>query len=263
MTTLEGDHQSRKFWAERVARAGHPGWTDPVIYAYDQLERLKLIEAIVSARFSHGSCALDFGCGNGDFSRLLLRLGFKVFGYDPFIKPIVRDKNFTYADSYAVLSQLSDIDFALSITTLDHILARENAQEALTKIRGTLREGGQFYMLEYALDSSTDRDGFDLKSTYQSFRTLRDWKDLLKSTGFRMLSVQPGPHPTVNPSAGYRKYTRTFLARFRWRFPRLPLGRLWYDKLLTWRAAEILGRRPLCPAPEARSPLKLIISEAI
>jgi SAM-dependent methyltransferase len=263
LKTPESEQRAQRFWAERVARAGHPGWNDPVIYAYDQIERLKLIEAMVSASFSPGSCALDFGCGNGDFSRLLLRLGFKVFGYDPFIKPSLRDKNFTYANSYAGLSQLSDIDLALSITTLDHILARENARDALVKIRHTLREGGRLYMLEYALDSSTDRETFDLKSDYQSFRTLEDWKDLLESTGFHILSIQSGSHPTLNPSPGYRKYARTLLARFRWRFPRLPLGRAWYDRLLTWRAAEIVRRGLLPPTPEARSPLKLVISQTL
>ncbi len=206
--------------------------------------------------------ALDFGCGNGDFSRLLLRLGFKVVGYDPYVRPAISDTDFTYVSDYVALARLTTADLALSITTLDHILGIAEAREAVCKIRSSLRRGGQFCMLEYALDSEADRPTFNLRNNYQSFRLLRDWEDILGSSGFGIIKVRPAPHPLLCPSPGYLQYANSFLARVRWRFPRMPLCRIWNDPLLRWQAEKSLGHGSVS-GRNARSPLKLILSEAI
>jgi SAM-dependent methyltransferase len=251
------------FWRERLRTNGHTGWSDPVIYAFDQLERLRLVRGWLVENGIRGDWALDFGCGTGDFSKLLLSFGFKVVGYDPFVRPAIRNTRFVYADSYTALAQLVVADLALSITTLDHLLKTEEAHEALTKIRSTLRDGGLLCMLEYALDDSADRHTFNLKNDYQSFRSLGDWEYLMQTTGFRIRSVCPVPHPLVQPSAEYREYAHSFLVRLRRRFPRLPLTRQWYDKLLGWHAAKILGRTRLQTSAGVQSLLKFIICEAV
>ncbi len=88
------------FWNERLVKFGHTGWADPVIYAYDQQERLALIGAAITKLSIKRGSALDFGCGAGDFSKLLLSNGFNVCDYDPYVHPIINSASFTYADSF-------------------------------------------------------------------------------------------------------------------------------------------------------------------
>src|SRR5712691_8684489 len=88
------------FWSQRLHVHGHTGWSDPTIYAYDQLERLRLVEAAISKTQVVRGRALDFGSGTGDFSRLLLRMGFEVCSYDPFVTPRIRSPRFTHACTY-------------------------------------------------------------------------------------------------------------------------------------------------------------------
>jgi len=164
---------------------GHTGWADSIIYAYDQQERLALISQTVSKRSFGSGSALDFGCGTGDFSRLLLNKGLTVCGYDPFVKPNIRSKKFFYAEKYIdIRFHNHDADLALSVTTLDHILDENELLEGLRHIHSSLKTGGVFYILEYALDSVSDRKKGFQRSGYQAFRTVREWNNLLEQTSF-------------------------------------------------------------------------------
>jgi SAM-dependent methyltransferase len=247
------------FWSQRLRKHGHTGWADPVVYAYDQLERLKLIEAELSKRPIKGGNALDFGCGSGDFSKLLLSMGFRVCGYDPFVKPRIRSGQFTYASTYERIPFRNHAaDLALTVTTLDHILEERDLLNALGTIRDCLKESAVFYMLEYALDIAADRIKFGLKNNYQSFRTVSEWMELLALNSFRVLDVARVSHPVISPSSGYIAYSRTPLVRIRRRYPHWPLARFWYDRLLKWQAAKLVPKAPLTSEFNSDSPLKLI-----
>ena len=243
------------FWTERLRTHGHTGWADPVIYAYDQMERLRLVEQMLSKAPRQPGIALDFGCGTGDFSKLLLRLGFSVCGYDPFVRPRITSKQFLYADSLNGIS-ISDCsaDVALSVTALDHILDEPELHRALATIRRCLKCEGVFYMLEYALDPE-DAEKFPSQNDYQSFRSLRKWKELLQSHSLGLLDLTPVPHPHHSPSSGYLLYTRSVLVRTRRRFSRLPLAKC-LDPLLRWEARRLVQNRPT--PLKGTSPLKLM-----
>src|SRR5262245_20368256 len=166
-----------EFWSTRATRFGHTGWADQAVYAYDQTERLAVVKSVLPPARAPAQRALDFGCGSGDFSRLLLELGYVVYGYDPFVTADVRSINFTFTNRYEQFRRSQAIDVVLSVTTLDHILDEVEVSEALDVIATCLKRDGAFYMLEYALDSVEDRERFGLRNDYQSFRTLTEWRD--------------------------------------------------------------------------------------
>ncbi len=251
------------FWTERLRTHGHTGWADPVIYPYDQLERLALVEATISKSHVARGAALDFGCGTGDFSRLLFRLGFDVFGYDPFVRPNINSENFKYSNTYeGIPLENNTAALVVSITTLDHILKEQDLLEALGFIRRVLKKTGIFLLLEYAVDSTADRERLGLKNSYQSFRTLAEWRTLLAQTAFKINDVLSVPHPLFSPSPGYSAYMQTPIARLRKRCGRLPLARHWYDPLLWRRAAKLIEEYPPASDANVSTPLKLLVCSA-
>ena len=255
---MEKDKQSA-FWSERLRLHGHTGWSDPNIYIYDQQERLSLIEYMLGKETIKHGMALDFGCGIGDFSKLLISYGFKVCGYDPFVRPKIKTNGFNYASNYEhIANDVSSLDLAISITTLDHILDENEIQRAFAIIRKYLKPDGIFYMMEYALDSETDRDTFALRNDYMSFRTLSQWKDLLNQASFRILDVRPVSHPAFSPSAGYTTYIRHPLVRLRGCLSHTPFITFWYDSLLKRYARTLIEAFPPWIQSDTSSPLKLI-----
>lgn len=250
--------KARLFWHDQLRIRGRTGWLDPVVYAYDQLERVRRIREEISACGIKGRKALDFGCGPGDFSRLLISMGFTVCGYDPFVEPELHSRAFRYASSYnEICFRDHAANLALSITTLDHILHEADLRFALATIRHCLEYGASFFMIEYALDSADDRDRFSMKNDYQSFRTLAQWKDLLNQSCFRILETTSIPHPFISPSSGYSHYARSRTIRFVRRYPHLRAARFWRDRLLRWQAARLMPKF-VKPKHSDNSPLKLI-----
>jgi hypothetical protein len=246
------------FWTKRWHTYGHTGWADPVIYAYDQLERLALIQTAISQKPIKDGLALDFGCGTGDFSKLLLKMGFTVCGYDPFVKPDIRSSKFVYASTYEQIPFTKAADLVLVVTTLTHILREVDLRDALTVIRQRTKPGADVYALEYALDCTTDRDKYGLESGYQLFRTVSDWKQILSMNELRLLSIAPFPQPLISPSTGFLDYNGTPLVRFGRRCSRLRVLRLLYTALLRWHAAKFVRPSAIIATSEGTSPLKLI-----
>lgn len=249
----------QRFWTERQQAHGHTGWTDPVVYAYDQLERLALIRAAISNKVVKNGLALDFGCGTGDFSRLLLETGFTVCGYDPFVRPKIRSGKFIYANTYEKIPFAQQaVDVVLAVTTLTHIIEEADLLDALAVIRKFIKPKGDVFMLEYALDSSAERDKHSLRSDYQTFRTVAEWSHLLGVSALPLLSITPFPQPFISPSTGFLEYRRTPLARIGRLCSRSRTLKLFYAPLLRWHAAKYVGTKASIANPEAPSPLKLI-----
>jgi len=248
------------FWTERFETHGHTGWADWVVYSYDQMERLAMIEAALRESPIPVGRALDFGCGTGDFSRLLLKMGFHVCGYDPFVKPTIGSERFHYARSSAHIPfEDGTVDLALSVTVLDHILAIDAVRDALVTIGNQLRVDGVFYLMEYALDSPADREKYGLKNEYQSFRTLEEWTELLLSASFRVLDIVAVAHPVIRPSQGYLAYSGDPLTRLCRRILNSPIARRVCAPMLRRKATrhlERIGR--YATSGIGSSPLKLI-----
>jgi SAM-dependent methyltransferase len=247
------------YWEDRFRGLGHTGWADPVIYCYDQPERLAIVKAALLMWSVNCGEALDFGCGTGDFSKLLLRLGYKVCGYDPYVQPQISARGFAYAPSYEDISiKEHGATLVLSVTTLDHILEDDAFLHAINLISRLLHETGVFILLEYALDSAADRRRFGGGNSYQSLRTLADWVGAFDRAGLTVSKVIPAPHPVLNPTLGYLAYTRVPIVRLRRACTRVPVVRSWFNPLLKRAAEKTIRGFPPKMGSSAASPLKLI-----
>ena len=71
------------FWTQRVNTYGHTGWSDNITYMYDQSLRLNLVEKMIQKYFSDKlKFSLDYGCGSGDFTKLLASYSVETTGVD-------------------------------------------------------------------------------------------------------------------------------------------------------------------------------------
>ncbi len=253
---------SAKFWAGRLRDCGHTGWHDPIIYAYDQQERVEIVRSVVQ-RLATGlniKSALDFGCGVGDVSRMLLSMGLEVYGYDPFVVPTLRDGRFHHLSKLAeVTTAMPPVDLAVSVTVLDHILDEEELDAALGVIRD--KTNGPLIMLEYALSDQVERPAGMHRNDYQAFRTVEEWRAVLARHAFRMVEVSGVPHPLTFPSPGYRRYRRSLYSRVARLLLRLhvpPGFMLWNLQLYAARMALPIT----IPSVEFQdSPLKLMVCQ--
>lgn len=197
-------------WAERLRQIGHTGWRDPFIYAYDQPERVHLVRSFLDRKDSDSQSVLDFGCGTGDFSRMLLHSGRQVFGYDPHVSPRIGHESFELlADLEAV--RRCHVDAVISVTVLDHIIDDDTLARTVACLREALVAGGRLIMLEYALDAP-DAGRFP-PNDLQAFRTLRQWQEIMDAHGLRLTESWGAPHPIANPSPGFTCFHDHFLVR--------------------------------------------------
>jgi SAM-dependent methyltransferase len=248
------------FWTERLRVHGHTGWSDPFLYAYDQLERLALVSALLDGLPRRGQRAIDFGCGTGDFSRLLLGRGYRVCGYDPFVDPGIADPAFTHARQLEEIPfEPATVDLVLSVTVLDHLVEDRELHDALERLRGLMSPQGRLLLLEYGLDSESDRTQAMRDSRYQAFRTLPQWKEALASHSLVSEGLWGVPHPVDNPSSGFRAFQDRFLVRA---LARLRLERhapAVASRLLRREARKAVARHPVRPSTDLKSPLKLML----
>lgn len=253
---MTGPTDLSSFWRGRASRHGHTGWGDQVLYAYDQLERLQIVTTLMPkiAAGAGETVALDFGCGTGDFSRLLLGMGFEVYGYDPFVEPRLDHPKFTYVNDLDALASVPPVDVVLSVTVLDHILDPAQLDDTLARMHGLLRPGGSLLLIEYALQQPRET------SHYQAFRTLAQWHDALERSAFHMIDSGPVPHPAESPSKGFRAYRRKPIVRV---LRRLNLAHRGLPRMTLRREARrsLAAHPPSVPHPNP-SPMRFMVCAA-
>jgi 2-polyprenyl-3-methyl-5-hydroxy-6-metoxy-1,4-benzoquinol methylase len=234
---------------------GHTGWSDPVIYSYDQIERLALIEKTVGALAVDPLYALDFGCGTGEFSQMLLKKDMKVYGYDPYVKPKITESRFDYIGQHSEINRTvcEPLGLILSVTVLDHILNESELLDELKYLRTMIASTGSFLLLEYALDEDTGKP----KSSYQAFRTMNQWRNYFARSRWAIAAVIPVAHPVLAPSRGFNNFERNaFISAIR------GIAQRRYFKKLLLPVLRIRARTVFCRyglEEVVSSPLKLIL----
>lgn len=240
------------FWVERFQKLGHTGWQNPVIYAYDQRERLELISQKIAQLEKKPIVALDFGCGSGDFSQLLLKKKIQVYGYDPFTEPHINHPNFIFLSDKTKLENVeNEFDLILSVTVLDHILEDKAFEQTLKAFRQQISENGYLILIEYALDNPPD-----VKNEYQSFRTIYECCGCLSKCGWDVLSIEPVPHPLEAPSTGFLNYRKNPIVFLIEKLLRVFSMRSWIQSRLNHFATQTFLQYGV--GTVANSPLKLI-----
>jgi 2-polyprenyl-3-methyl-5-hydroxy-6-metoxy-1,4-benzoquinol methylase len=196
---------SEVFWAERVRRHGHTGWSDPATYWYDQRLRLKTIEATALVpQSTRLPSALDFGCGVGDFCRVLAPHFEAVTGYDPSVEALARARvrnpapNVRYDDRLEVALDRRH-DLILSVTVLQHIVDDAALQMLLQQLAAALAPGGRVVVMETLAAQPSD-------AGYLKRRTLAQMLALFDGAGLALVSQRGFHHPTECPTPTYLRY---------------------------------------------------------
>ncbi len=211
--------ETQLFWQEQFQKFGHTGWHDDVVYAYDQQYRLRSFENWLDANFVGCGRAFDFGCGSGDFSRVLLEKGWSVTGYDPFVTPRLEHERFIFCSELdGVKNMRASFDLVLSVTVLGHVFDDAEFQECLVNIRELLKADGFFYLVEYTVDQPMQSyarrtDAAVRGGSYQVFRPYIDWKESLHEAHFDLIEAKPMFHPVEAVIESYERYQHNLLTR--------------------------------------------------
>lgn len=178
------------FWNQRCKEDGHTGYSDRIIYNYDQKLRLKVIKKLI--KDVENKKILDVGCGVADFSIMFAKMGANVTGIDISEKAIetARENAKGFPCNFLVTSIAEmdlfpeTFDIVLSITVLQHI-SDEELSMSVRKIVNSLKINGFIYILETALDSPRNNT---IKSEYQYLYTRNEWIRIFENSGAKLYS---------------------------------------------------------------------------
>lgn len=219
------------FWEGRLHRFGHTGWSDAATYAYDQRLRLKAVEQLLHAR-AGAPCgrALDYGCGVGDFSRLLSRHAHEVLGFDVSEAIVAQAARVNSGSNIRYTSRSSDVfadggmlyDVILSITVLQHITDDVALHALLARMAARLSPGGEIIVLETVAD-------VEQAAGYIKRRTLTGLVAQFERAGLQLRAASAFYHPTEHPTPAFKRYRHRFGVRLLGRLAgwRVPGARLW------------------------------------
>lgn len=204
---MPNEHATSDFWIKRSKKHGHTGWANKKTYIFDQQCRFQMLRDYIDQSGLKPGRALDFGCGSGDFSWLLIERGWEVVAFDPFVLPQFTHPKLILTQQANDIHEFGPYDLALSITALDHCLDDGEFQNRLNDISRSMSHGGKFFFLEYAGDFQ------GAKSAYQAFRSIAAWLDALKKAGLQAREIIPYFHPKDAPVAAWEKYKKMFRVR--------------------------------------------------
>lgn len=183
--------QQAAYWNERARKYGHTGWSDNVIYAYDQQVRKLLLEYILTNLYNQPfQNALDYGCGTGDMARVLVKHCDSVTGFDiseDVLKTAIKhtsSQNIRYTSNRTeVLSTSSNYDIILTVTVLAAILDEEEFSQVLSGFSNVISSNGIFVSLE------TLTEGKPQTSVYNILRNKKEYLSALELAGFKITQL--------------------------------------------------------------------------
>jgi len=150
------NEDTREFWEQRFSFHGHNGFTDPVLYSVDQSNRLKEIDKVLeNTQHASERVAIDFGCGDGDFTELLIRHGYKVYGIEISKNALLHCKkrfrrNFypLTCDEFINYSESLQASIILSVTTLQHLVEEHDYTSVLNAFAKHAKQNATLIVLE-------------------------------------------------------------------------------------------------------------------
>jgi len=199
-----------EYWNNRARKFGHTGWSNHLIYAFDQSARLKAIEHIIAKIQIARNTALDFGTGSGDFARNLSESFKKVIAFDTAEKVLnIGGSEFGNASNidYCCEKSVMDLDIAdgeldviLSVTVLGHLMDDGNLRAHLKYFYEKLSDDGKIIALEYTPSKEL------APAEYQRFLTFNQWKMAFHSINFVLNDCYGFYSPTESPCKSYEMY---------------------------------------------------------
>ena len=248
------------YWDARATLHGHTGWSDWVIYRFDQFARLAAIRTVLDALApAYSGRAVDYGTGSGDFARMLSRRYEQVFAVDISRKvlEIARKRHarranitFLHADAERELPTEA-VDFVLTVTVLNHIMDDASLRETMERLAGALAPGGRFVALE-----GCDQGGTPRRSTYQRNHTHGEWKAMFECCGLVLEDSFGFYHPMADRCRTFDRYSRSFAVRL---LRRMGPSRVTARALGAVAMLHLLGRRDYFWRAKPTDALRLMI----
>jgi SAM-dependent methyltransferase len=193
---------TKEFWNKRFKFYGHTGWSDELIYKYDQSIRVRKISSLL--RNVKLKTALDLGCGTGDFTKLLSSLGGKISVIGVDISDVTiesnRNKNKNEGVFFTAKGLLdyditpNEFDIIICITVLQHITVKSELIQLLKSIRRGLTEGGSFIFLENVYNEDEIKSDSYINKSFSK----KDWIDVCKESELSVESIQSYPQLGIN-----------------------------------------------------------------
>lgn len=179
---------NKEYWENRAKEKGHTGWSDPIIYSYDQKIRLNTVEYILRLLSIRGGSALDYGCGTGDFSILLSKYFDEVKATDlsdNVLKIALQVNNRTNIEYLSLRNDnifLNKYNLILSVTVLQHILDDSDLLKLLKNFRDSIKFNGAIVLLE-----SFANDNQENINNYIRNRSEKHFCNLVKYSGLKVI----------------------------------------------------------------------------
>jgi len=160
---VTADLDARQFWDERVRTHGHTGDVDPLLYAYDQPQRLAAVRnslARSGIQLTPAMKVLDLGCGTGDFIAAFLEMGARdVTGVD-FSREVLAQTQQRFAGNPLVrlmhnrVEELAlhagSFDLITGINVLQHLTTKEMFSTAVETIVRLATGAGHVLVMDFS-----------------------------------------------------------------------------------------------------------------
>lgn len=202
------------YWLGRLTKHGHTGWANRAIYYYDQTIRLKVVEKILDdLALDERSACLDYGCGVGDFSRLLAEKGFDVIGYDisqGIVDEAARrsvNEHLAFTSDSSVVDNKSYYDLVVTVTVLQHIVNEHLLSNVVERLVASLKSQGYFVVLE-------SMSAYGVNPGHLKIRSEAFWVDLFARAGMELCTRQYIFHPIYSPTHSFKKYYSKWIVKF-------------------------------------------------
>ncbi len=179
----------RQYWDSRAHRYGPlaVGYSDPLLYQYEEKLRWAAFRRVQPLKPSMQ--VLDVGCGVGQWSVRLARLGCRVIGIDissKMIQMAIQHPLVTYQVGAVQDLDLPPafFDLIISITVLQHITAPVAFEQTIEHLARLLKEDGHIVILEY---SPRQIEKTSSPPPYMCYRSHQEWLQIWTHRGFELI----------------------------------------------------------------------------
>ena len=187
----------RAFWNARFGKVGHTGELNPLLYAYDQPQRLRAIDQALSrtrVQINSNTNVLDIGCGTGDVINLLMNYGEPgITGVDISDEAIAHARRrFAARKKVRLLTAgieevnfpSSSFDLVIGINVLQHITDEQAFLGIVEAIVRISKGNGHILVMDFSPVKVANRQ----PAPYVVYRSKREYIDAFEKAGCEFVS---------------------------------------------------------------------------
>lgn len=201
---------TQDYWEKRTKKYGHTGWASPIIYAFDNPIRIKIIDYLIeeSMKSYQNSCLLDFGCGIGEFAKSQEERFQNIVLYDKCNDVLKKaEKLLKNAKIFWSFERLRKdksyiYDAIFSITVLQHIMDIREMESVLSLFFERLDEKGCLYILESFGEVKNNVNLYEKSWNYDDFVMM------MEEAGFTLVSSYNFYKKDVYSEINYQEYSK-------------------------------------------------------